>query len=118
MYATATTTASIYNDDATTMDVYNYGTADDNTFPAATGVIMFLLEESQNASDPASREPRVIRSATGRLPSAYAGMVHSGTTRIKDERTGVFWRVKSVAHTTSPVIDSDVELTLDAVDAA
>lgn len=118
MYATATTTVDIYNDNDTSKDVYNYDTADDNTFPAAVNVIMFGLEESQDASDPATREPRVIRSFTGRLPSDYAWAVHSGTTRLVDKNTGITYRVKSVAHPTSPVLTSDLVLTLDAVDAA
>lgn len=117
MYATATTTVSIYNDVVASDDPYT-PEVDDNTYPNAVGVIFFGLETSAQASDPATRTPRVIRFITGRLSSRWEGIVHSGTTRLKDEQTGVFYRVQKVAHSTSPVLDSDIELTLDAVDAA
>lgn len=117
MYATATTTVSIYNDQVASTDPYN-PVVDDNTYPAATGVIFFGLETTATASDPATRTPRVVRYISGRLSSRWAGVVHSGTTRLKDEDTGVFYRVKKVSHSTSPVLESDIEVTVDAVDAA
>lgn len=117
MYATATTTVSIYNDQIASTDPYQ-DAVDDNTYPAATNVIFFGLETTATADDPATRTPRVIRYITGRLSSNYNGMLYSGRSRLLDEQTGVWYRVQKVSHSTSPVLNSDIELTLDAVDAA
>jgi hypothetical protein len=116
MHTLATTKVDIYNDESSVKDAYNYEYDDDNTYPAAVGVIMSIVETNATTQDPDVRTPRTVRKYTGRLPSNVGVTVGAGT-RLHDTVADKWYRVQSATQIASPVHTNDIQVDLDTVDS-
>ena len=109
MKGRATTTLSIYRNSA--QDTYG-DSVDDNTTPAASGLLGSIMEQSRRVFLAAENRRTVVKNTTGRMK--HGTDVLEGD-RIKDERTGKFYFVEAVSTPESPVNSPDVRLMLRAV---
>lgn len=112
MLARATETVSIFT--GTTTNAWG-DEVDDNSTPAATGVLASVLEQSRSVQGKADALPRTIRFVTGRIPAGTA--VHADD-RIRSDRTGRTYRVQSARSVANTATTSDIVLDLVEVDAS
>jgi len=88
--ATANCTCSVYRD----VEVDGYAdTVDDNTTPTYTEVPASIREQTRRVWDQATATPRVVRSASGRVP---AGTDVREADRVVNDQTGATYLVDAV----------------------
>jgi hypothetical protein len=106
MMATANCTVAVYR--ATGTDDYA-DEVDDNTAPVATGLPASVREQTRRVWDHTTATPRVVRSATGRVP---AGTDIRAADRLTNEQSGTTYYVDAVGTPpdTGPGADLALEL--------
>lgn len=105
MYQIATCTATILRGTTTNQ----FSDTVDNAVPVYTGVIASIREEGRVVFDPATQQPRVVRSVAGTVPSDTDVL---DSDQIRDDTHGVTYSVEAVTKPVQPGFTPDTELQL------
>lgn len=108
MIGRATTTISILTS-GVTIDGFGDETQDINV--VQQGIPASIMEQSRDIKSAGTREPRVTRTALGRVAS---NVPIDTDNRIKDEQTGIIYLVLAVSRLGNPVRGADLRLDLQA----
>lgn len=106
MNAVANTTVAVYR--GTTTD--DHGDEVDGDTPLRTGIPASLIEgRPRQVESGTSGTPRVIRGATLRVDTTEDIKRND---RIKDEKTGQFWRIDAIGRPGNPAFMGDLRVDL------
>jgi hypothetical protein len=108
VYELATCTASILRGTATDA----YGDTVDAATVVASGIVASIRETSRVVSDPATQQPRIVRSADGAMP---AGTDVRDSDQVRDDTNGVTYIVQAVTQNREPGFTPDLQLQLKRI---